>query len=507
MRALKGLLFALAPLAVLVAGSELLLRALGLGADTVARSRGFDPEAAYLIPLGDDGAGAPDRWRTQMFDGRNKEFTIRRRQSGTLRVVLFGGSNTEGFPAWLLEQMLRQRRGEDAAPVEVINLGRNGYGSERVAILFEQALALDPDLVLIYTGHNEFVEKGFRQELDLAREDWHTPLADRASNLRSFRMMVGALAPAVEPGGGGGGATPEEWKWEHEKFSRNTHEDMLAQLDRYRANLERMCALGRERGVEVVFSTVVTNMLAAPFVGTLPPDLPEDSQNEFRRLLREGTRHFPARFLPLVVPGPMQRPYEVDWQSHGRDPQPFDPPALRTLLGRLSPESSGEEAFWHPPEGWGDMVRTYVRMLADYHARRLDEDERARLAAGAAKLEQALRIVPDHPATLFRLACATWLLEGDGERTAALLDEAGDRDRAPRRGSRLSNDIVREVAAECGAGLIDAARLYRERSPSGIIGWEIMVDNCHLQPGVKPHLMRDFALFLEPLLAAREPRP
>ena len=67
----------------------------------------------------------------------------------------------QGFPhprrlaaASFLEAML-----QDALPertVEVFNLGITSIASFAVARVVEDALALEPDLVVVYTGHNEF---------------------------------------------------------------------------------------------------------------------------------------------------------------------------------------------------------------------------------------------------------------------------------------------------------------------------------------------------------------
>ncbi|MBT7549667.1 MAG: hypothetical protein HN611_13460, partial [Gemmatimonadetes bacterium] len=77
------------------------------------------------------------------------------------RVVFVGASTVQGFPhprrlaaASFLEAML-----QDALPertVEVFNLGITSIASFAVAQVVADALVLEPDLVVVYTGHNEF---------------------------------------------------------------------------------------------------------------------------------------------------------------------------------------------------------------------------------------------------------------------------------------------------------------------------------------------------------------
>ena len=77
------------------------------------------------------------------------------------RVVFVGASTVQGFPhprrlaaASFLQAMLA-----DAWPereVEVVNLGITSIASFAVAQVVEDALVLSPDMVVVYTGHNEF---------------------------------------------------------------------------------------------------------------------------------------------------------------------------------------------------------------------------------------------------------------------------------------------------------------------------------------------------------------
>jgi len=83
--------------------------------------------------------------------------------AGLVRIVALGGSTTfglfvgadEAFPA-----RLEHRLSEDLAPrrVEVINLGCPGWASDRVLNIFDAVLDIDPDFIVVYSGHNEMLE-------------------------------------------------------------------------------------------------------------------------------------------------------------------------------------------------------------------------------------------------------------------------------------------------------------------------------------------------------------
>ncbi|MCA9129844.1 MAG: hypothetical protein KDB22_22310, partial [Planctomycetales bacterium] len=87
------------------------------------------------------------------------------------RVFALGGSTTQGepygtataFPKWM--ELELQARMPDFQ-VEVINCGGLSYASYRVKVILSEVLAYQPDLVVVYTGHNEYLEErtydGFR---------------------------------------------------------------------------------------------------------------------------------------------------------------------------------------------------------------------------------------------------------------------------------------------------------------------------------------------------------
>lgn len=120
------------------------------------------------------------------------------------RVFVVGGSSSAGVPypstrqafsGWLeglLEQALPQRS------VEVVNAAFSGYATRRVLTVVREIARYEPDLVIIYSGHNEFAEQRFYAHLiDL------DPLLFRlwqlAASLRIYQLTSGLLpVPARE---------------------------------------------------------------------------------------------------------------------------------------------------------------------------------------------------------------------------------------------------------------------------------------------------------------------
>ncbi|HVS02500.1 MAG TPA: hypothetical protein VMT16_06995 [Thermoanaerobaculia bacterium] len=199
-----------------------------------------------------------------VFGAHRREVLLRPKPPGRLRVAFLGASTVEGFPlprnlaaAQFLARMLQH-----AAPerqVEVLNLGVTAVASFPVRLLGEAALEeLEPDLLLVYTGHNElFGAAGVASRQFLGRrvtgmeavyalrrlallqgvEAMLRPGAQEGRLPEQNLIEVMAALPAVEPGG------PL-----HEAAGRTLV-----------GNLERLAAAARRHRVPVVLATVASN--------------------------------------------------------------------------------------------------------------------------------------------------------------------------------------------------------------------------------------------------------
>jgi hypothetical protein len=510
-RAVRAVAYSLLPLAILLLVLEVVLRLAGLG-DPDARlgiARGFDRSARYLVPDAD----VPGAWRTQMFDGDSREVFIPPRD-GRVRVLLFGGSNTIAFPERLLAELLGRARPQPGW--ELVNLGRPGYGSERVSILLEQAMVLEPDIVLIYSGHNEFVERGFAMEL---AEAWGPPgaedLARAMQRLRTVNVLTDLLAARSTPAGEASAAPhtrpgddaepgadaegrPETHAAARETFFNLSYEQTLLFYDVYRDNLTAMCRTARQHGAQVMLCTVVGNMLSQPAVAANPRNvLLEDKLRRHTYLVDRALRRLPGRtvdgLMPLPGGRPPIRPHWYDWgqQIPGtegtagpRDSDRPPPPRLR----QLKPPFAGGP-FWADPSGWSDEVHALVRTLAQFHARKLTADERHALEEARALLEEALTLMPQDSLSTYALGLCQYLA-GDDARAVQLFREAARLDLAPNRGNDITNDIVRRLGASLPDVLVvDVEAIVAGACPSGLIGYELMVDSCHLHAATLPLLM------------------
>jgi len=486
--ALIGLLVSMVLLLVI----EGVLWAAGVGAASsrTELSRGFDADAVYIVPA--EGGG----WHTRMGAGTYTENVIPPRSDLT-RVILFGGSNTAGFPRRKLEDYLNA--GLERRQYEVINLGRPGYGSERVSILFDQALLLlDPDIVVLYLGHNEFVEGSFT--IDIERSSgggWIDAIADRASRTRAAGIVADALSLSSEANLDETSTKepkkPEAWEAEFSKFADFTYDQTELYYEAFGQNLRKMMRHAEIRGVRVLMSTVIYNRFSAPYVSTFPPGMLAEDQLMFETLHEEARSNLPPFVRALLPSSAEERLFSMHYhRGKGTEAHHVSSqlPGRRPCTGPFADMDPGLPATKH----WFPRVWPFFESLEKFHRREFGTMWRDRIAVAERKLLACLELCPDHPQALFELGLVHHLLRRGNRVIAGRLEQAARYDRAPRKASGAVNEIVRQVAAEFPKALfVDGDELFAENMPMRLVGWEWMLDHCHLNVGARLVLMREFA--------------
>jgi hypothetical protein len=204
-----------------------------------------------------------------------------------------------------------------------------------------------------------------------------------------------------------------------------------------------------------------------------------------------------------------------DWYSAMLPRDDVQPPRLRRLSGELAaaalvhaPETGAVPgALWPDPRLWNDPVVAVLATMEALVARDIDARGQAQLAQARGMLEHALQIFPESAATHFDLGLVAWL-QGDMALARRAFELAASHDGAPASANDRINDSVRAVAARVpGVTLLDAEAWFEGCTPDGIVGYEMMMDSCHLQPGARGVLMQRFAEVLGALAAAESGPP
>ena len=145
---------------------ELLLAGLGIRTEssTTDRMVGFSNYAPLFVEsIGNDGRAIMSTAENKLHWFNHQSF-VKQKSPTTKRVFCMGGSTTYGHPYWdetsfagWLRQYLPVVDPEHSW--EVINAGGISYGSYRVAALMEELAQYQPDLFVVYSAHNEFLER------------------------------------------------------------------------------------------------------------------------------------------------------------------------------------------------------------------------------------------------------------------------------------------------------------------------------------------------------------
>ncbi|MBI5252053.1 MAG: tetratricopeptide repeat protein [Desulfomonile tiedjei] len=234
---------------------------------------------------------------------------------GTVRVFCFGGSTTYGhpfdgrtaFPRWL-QDLLKAASPEKE--FEVINVGGISYASYRIVPLIKETLQYQPDLMVIYTGHNEFLERRTYAGL-LDQSSVLLMARARLEELNTYRALRVLLQPLLP-----NGPTKDAGKKEFSGPGHNSDkpvlkEEVSAILDRsaglemyhrdeefakgvvqhFSHNLRAMMALCTKAGVPVIIVEPASNLKDfSPFKSEHGPNLTASEKKEIRKLLDSAMR-------------------------------------------------------------------------------------------------------------------------------------------------------------------------------------------------------------------------
>jgi lysophospholipase L1-like esterase len=156
------------------------------------------------------------------------------------RIVALGDSTVKGSLPGMLADGLRipQRR------VEVLNFGVGGFGSHQTRRVAEEALAQDPDLVLVYVGHNEVIAD--RACPDTLLPPWRQGLRKIALGSGIARMLDAAVVRHLTPQ-----PIPLVAGWPESVCGAMTEGERSQVAAHYRENLEAICESAVDQGVPI----------------------------------------------------------------------------------------------------------------------------------------------------------------------------------------------------------------------------------------------------------------
>ncbi|HUU92159.1 MAG TPA: SGNH/GDSL hydrolase family protein [Phycisphaerae bacterium] len=222
------------------------------------------------------------------------------------RIFCLGGSTVQGrpfaietsFTTWL---QLNLQAADPRRQWKVVNCGGISYASYRLVPILEEVLGYEPDLVILYTGHNEFLEdREYGHIRDMPRAvawPWERLTQTRTYNLvregyvylagsprataRGDRPVLGAETDAMLDYRDGFGRYHRDDKWRRDV------------IEHFRFNVGRMVQMARSAGVAMILMNPVCNLRDAPPLKSQHRDgLAAREQRRWESLCREAEAQF-----------------------------------------------------------------------------------------------------------------------------------------------------------------------------------------------------------------------
>jgi len=195
------------------------------------------------------------------------------------RIFCLGGSTVQGrpfaietaFTTWL---EINLQAADPQHDWEVVNCGGVSYASYRLVPILKEVFGYDPDLIIVYTGHNEFLEDRTYSHIKHL-----PPIVARPSELvartRTYTLLRRAyLQLRGRPDAAAAEKRPvlgpeNDAMLEHPGGLQQYHRDEKWRRDvieHFRYNLRRMVFLARDAGVPLLLVDPVCNLRdCAPF--------------------------------------------------------------------------------------------------------------------------------------------------------------------------------------------------------------------------------------------------
>lgn len=198
------------------------------------------------------------------------------KSNNTIRVFVFGGSTTAGYPFSANASFPRQikRKLELVYPthrIEVINLGVSAVNTHFIRNIMPDVLKHEPDILIIYAGHNEFYGALGPASTEYLSSSPY--LIQVLLDLKDFKIyqLVENITQSIA-----GLFIGEENKSRSTLMSElikeqeipNDSEIYESGLTQFRENLKAIFELSKENGVPVIMGNLVSNLKQKPLLST-----------------------------------------------------------------------------------------------------------------------------------------------------------------------------------------------------------------------------------------------
>lgn len=253
-------------------------------AEGVARVFVTPGKGARIFTRRSDSSGV-EIWQRNPGGGK-KEYPpyVAKKPEGVIRIACVGGSTVEGMPfpelafPVVLQRMLRLLKSGDS--IEVIGCGVGGNYSAGELRVFEEAIELEPDIVVLYSAHNEFHPANVAR---LMRRAEHPILAGIVESLASLRLVTAVKRAMGVDESERPAASIGESAIERRPIDTPEYRTVL---QAFRDNVEAMVRRCEELDIALVLCTSVSNLRDfAPMADVFRAESTEEQREEVRGLI------------------------------------------------------------------------------------------------------------------------------------------------------------------------------------------------------------------------------
>jgi tetratricopeptide (TPR) repeat protein len=368
----------------------------------------------------------------------NHQEFVREKPANTKRVFCLGGSTTFGRPyadltsysGWLRELL---PLADPDHQWQVINAGGVSYASYRVASVMQELTQYEPDLFIVYTAHNEFLERRTYAEM-FEPVGWARrtqSLLMRTHTWSAIQSLAGRVRTSESSSDKVVLAGEVDEMLNHSIGPQQYHRDPKWRsqvLQHYESNLRRIVAIARDAGAAVVFIAPASNeMDSSPFKSVVSEEIGEVESRQFLDLLkladsqlREGS---PQLALASYAEAAAIDPRHADMQFR-----------MGRVLHQLGRRDQAGEAFSVainedicPLRAVDEITESLHRVAQQLDVPLVDFEDRLRAKSLAEQGHECLGGVyfldHVHPTTAIHKELSLWIMQTLGEEGMANVSE------------------------------------------------------------------------------------
>lgn len=176
-------------------------------------------------------------------------------------VLALGGSSVEGYPPGHTDpfpnQLSAMLHATHPGEYAVFNLGSRCKDSTYVRKCVERAIAANPEVLVIYAGHNSYANWGFtnpERQAFLEDHPWILDLQRWLAHSRAYSLEARLIASAADAGAEQNAGVSDETFERSRRFI----------LERYTSDISSVIDIAARHGTRVILVTVVSNLHEFP---------------------------------------------------------------------------------------------------------------------------------------------------------------------------------------------------------------------------------------------------